>query len=93
MTKRFDTIAKEKAALYKKETAAVEEFMRKNSAKSITQIFEEVEKNGHPKERALSIELKGKYTRGEFEFDDVMTLNSLYKSNYQLFINKDEHDE
>lgn len=29
----------------------------------------------------------------ELEFDDIMTLETLYKSNYRYFKNKDENDE
>ena len=91
--KQFDTIAKEKAKLHKKELSAVEDFMSSNSMETIVKVLDVVDANGHPTEKAISLELREKYTNYELEFDDIMTLETLYKSNYRYFKNKDENDE
>lgn len=93
MAKQFDTIAKEKAKLHKKEVSAVEDFMSANSMKTIMRILDIVDANGHPNEKIASNELRNKYTSKELEFDDIITLEALYKSNYMFFMNKDEHNE
>lgn len=90
--KQFDTIAKEKAKLHKKELSAVEDFMSSNSMETIVKVLDVVDANGHPTEKAISLELREKYTNYELEFDDIMTLETLYKSNYRYFKNKDEND-
>ena len=60
--KQFDTIAKEKAKLHKKELSAVEDFMSSNSMETIVKVLDVVDANGHPTEKAISLELREKYT-------------------------------
>lgn len=91
--RQFDSIAKKKAKLHTKEISAVVDFMSCNSMETIVMVLDIVDANGHPKEKALSRELRNKYTSHELEFDDIITLEALYKSNYQYFKNKDEDDE
>lgn len=91
--KLFDTIAKKKAKLHTKELSAVEDFMSSNSMETIVKVLDIVDANGHPNEKTLSHELRNKYTNHTLEFDDIMTLETLYKSNYKYFKNKDENDE
>lgn len=88
--KRFDTIAAKKAKLGKKEEAAVNDFMTKNSKETIVEILDIVDKNGHPKERYSSHELRKKYSQGKLAFDDIILLDTLYKSNYKFFKDKDK---
>ena len=90
--KKFDAIAKEKAKLHMKEVTATEDFMSSNSTETIIEVLDIVDANGHPKEKELSHELRNKYTNNELEFDDIMTLEALSKSNYKFFKNKDEHN-
>ena len=89
----FQIHPKEKAKLHKKELSAVEDFMSSNSMETIVKVLDVVDANGHPTEKAISLELREKYTNYELEFDDIMTLETLYKSNYRYFKNKDENDE
>lgn len=91
--KQFDTIAKKKAKLHTKEQSAVEDFMSSNSMETIVKVLDIVDAKGHPNEKTMSQDLRNKYTNHELEFDDIMTLEALYKSNYKHFKNKDENDE
>jgi len=53
-----------------------------------------VKKYGHPSEKKLSEEIEKKYFSGEeLEFNDLMNLDSLYKSNFEKFSKKDDDDE
>ena len=88
--KQFDKIAKEKAILHKKEENAVTDFMRTSAKETIIEILDIVDAHGHPREQLSSKELREKYNSGNLEFDDIITLDALYKSNYQFFKNKDK---
>lgn len=87
--KLFDTIATQKADLHEKEKAATNAFMDNCSAELINKVLDISESFGHPNEQKQSRELRNKYNTSELEFDDIMTLNALYKSNYKFFENKD----
>ena len=53
-----------------------------------------MKKYGHPKEKIISQKIEEKYFAGEgLEFNDLINLDSLYKSNYQKFSKKDVTDE
>jgi len=91
--KQFNSIDKQKAKLRRKEISAVQEFMNSNCMETIVKILDVVDANGHPKEQAASHELRDKYTYHELEFEDIMKLAALYKSNYRYFKNSDEKDE
>lgn len=91
--KQFDSIAKQKAKLHKKEEDAVSSFMCSNSKDMIVNILDIAAEHGHPKEQESSKELLEKYNNGMLEFDDIITLDTLYKSNYKYFENKDDSDE
>ena len=91
--KRFDTIAREKAKIRKKEEKAVEAFMCQNNKTTIIDLLDVVDENGHPNEKNQASKLREKYFGEGLGFDDVMTLETLYKSNYKYFGNKDENDE
>ena len=88
--KQFETISKERAKLQAKEDEAVKNFMHCNSMETIIAILDIVDQNGHPRERDLSLQIRNKYLNAELEFDDVKSLEALYKSNYRFFKNKDE---
>ena len=60
---------------------------------TIIKILDVVDENGHPKEKITSHELRNKYINHELEFDDIKTLDALYKSNHKHFKNKGERDE
>ena len=87
--KRFDKIAKEKAKIHEKELEAAKDFMRVTSRDTIQNVFDMTEKSGHPEEIELSHQIREKYNGGQnLEFDDIMTLEALYKSNYRVYYNK-----
>ncbi len=93
--KTFDTIAKKKAKLHKQEVEVAKKFMCDTRPETIIEILNLVEQKGHPDEIRLSQEIRNKYQgdRG-LEFDDIMSLDILYKSNYKYFSdNKGDQDE
>ena len=58
------------------------------------EVLNVVKKYGHPKEKIISQKIEEKYFAGEgLEFNDLINLDSLYKSNYQKFSKKDVADE
>lgn len=92
--KKFDSVAHRKGKITTQESKLVNEFMRSTSSETITSVFDIVEKFGHPEERKLSYDLRKKYAQGErLEFDDIMTLQSLYKSNFPNYTNKGDSNE
>lgn len=92
--KKFDTIAYKKARLAEEESKAVDGFMQSISSDTITSILDVVDEFGHPEEKKWSHDLREKYTQGQhLGFDDVMTLQALYKSNYQNYTNKGDGNE
>ena len=92
--KKFDSIAHKRAKQDADERKFVNEFMRTTSSETITSVLDVVDKFGHPEERRLSHEFREKYTDGqELCFDDIMTLETLYKSNYQNYIGKGDANE
>ena len=81
--KEFDSISKKKAELTKKEKEAVNHFLCSTSSETIYQVLERSQqiKNKYESERGL-------------EFDDIVTLDMLYKSNYKYRVqNKDDPNE
>ncbi len=92
--KKFDALAKKQAKLNDKENDLVKKTMEKMDSETLISVFDIVMKYGHPNEKKLSIELKNKYLTGEgLDFDDLMNLDSLYKSNFEKFSNKDVNNE
>ena len=82
--KAFGTIARKKAELHQKELEAAKKFMCDTSSETIIEILDLVDKKGHPEEVRLSQELRNKYQSDSgLEFDDIMRLDMLYKSNYK----------
>lgn len=92
--KKFDSIATRKAKQERDEQEFVDNFMRTTSSDTITSVFDVVDAFGHPEEKELSHKLREKYGDGQrLCFDDIMTLESLYKSNYQNYTNKGDSNE
>ncbi len=92
--KAFSSIAAQKAKISNKEKAAVDQFMKETDSVTMEQIFALIEKYGHPSEKNQVNEIKAKYTSGQgLEFDDVISLDLLYKSNCQHMSNKGDCDE
>lgn len=90
MMQKFDRVAKEKAKVYQKEQEAVECFLQNNSKETIMEVLKVVSDKGHPCEQKSAQEIKNKYLENNLEFDDIMTLDKLYKSNYKEFKNKED---
>ena len=84
----------ENAKLNNKKKNLVKETMEKIDAVTLVNVFKIVKKNGHPSEQKRSEEIEQKYVSGEeLSFNDLMNLDSLYKSNYEKFSKKDDSNE
>ena len=92
--KRFDDLANKEAKLNNKKKNLVKETMEKIDAVTLVNVFKIVKKNSHPSEQKRSEEIEQKYVSGEeLSFNDLMNLDSLYKSNYEKFSKKDDSNE
>lgn len=92
--KKFDSIAHRKAKVLADEEKLVDSFMRSTSSETITNLLDVVDKFGHPDEKRLANDLRNKYEQGlRLQFDDIITLDALYKSNYMNYKNKGDKDE
>ena len=92
--KRFDDLANKEAKLNNKKKNLVKETMEKIDAVTLVNVFKIVKKNGHPSEQKRSEEIEQKYVScEELSFNDLMNLDSLYKSNYEKFSKKDDSNE
>lgn len=92
--KKFDTIATGRAKQEREEQEFVDNFMRTTNSDTITSVLDIVDAFGHPEEKKLSHEFREKYDQGQHLcFDDIMTLESLFKSNYQNYTNKGDSNE
>lgn len=92
--KQLDKIAVRKAQLERDEQEFVDNFMRTTSSDTITSVLDIVDAFGHPEEKVLSHEFREKYDHGQrLCLDDIMTLDSLFKSNYQNYSNKGDGNE
>lgn len=92
--KKFDDLAKKQAKLDDKKSDLAKKFMESIDSETLVKVLDVVKKYGHPNEKMLSEEIRNKYISGKkLEFDDLINLDSLYKSNYVKFLNKDVYDE
>lgn len=92
--KKFDGLANKQAKLNEKKKNLMKETMEKMDPETLVNVFEIVKKYGHPSERKLSEEIEKRYFSGEeLGFNDLMNLDSLYKSNFEKFSKKDDNDE
>ena len=92
--KKFDDLAAQQAELEDNQRNLVKETMRKINSRTFIDVFEVVKAYGHPCEQKLSAEIEKKYFLGEeLEFDDLINLDSMYKSNFENFSKKDDDDE
>ena len=92
--KKFDALAKKQAKLEDKKKNLVKKSMETMNPETLTDVLEIVKKFGHPSEKKLSEEIENKYFSGEeLGFNDLMNLDSLYKSNFEKFSKKDDDNE
>ena len=92
--KKFDDLAYKQAKLDDKKKVLVKKSMEKMDSETLVKVLNIVKKYGHPKEKIISQTIEEKYFAGEeLEFNDLINLDSLYKSNYQKFSKKDVADE
>jgi len=101
LSKKFDSVAhreaklqKQKEKLNKEEAELCKEFMRTTDSETMYTVFSIIEKFGHPNEQNISKNLREKYKNQEdLTFEDLQTLDALYKSNCKNIRNKGEDDE
>ena len=92
--KKFDEIAKKQAKLNEQKNNLVKQTMGKMDSETLVNVMEVVKKYGHPSEKKLTQEIEEKYFSGkELQFDDLMNLDSLYKSNFEKFSKRDANNE
>lgn len=92
--KKFDALAKKQAKLNSEKSDLVKKTMEKMDSETFINVLNIVNEHGHPNEKKLSKEIENKYSSGErLDFDDLMNLDSLYKSNFENFSNKDVENE
>ena len=92
--KKFDALAKKQAKLEDKKKNLVKKSMETMNPETLVDVLKIVKKYGHPREKKRSEEIEKKYFSGEeLGFNDLMNLDSLYKSNFEKFSKKDDDDE
>lgn len=92
--KKFDNLASKQAKLDGNKKELVKKTMEKIDSDTLTNIFNVVKQYGHPNEQKVSKEIEQKYFSGkELGFNDLVCLDSLYKSNFEKFSKKDEDNE
>ncbi len=91
--KEFNAIAREKAKVSDKERKAVKDFLRNTDSKTIIDVMQNIKAHGHPGEIELTKKLQEHYEKDILSFDDIMSLNELFKSNCKHYVNKDESYE
>ena len=90
LSKKFDTLAEKKASVQKEEDRLCKQFLAQTTRETIVAVLNIVQEFGHPNEQALSQKLKNKYENETLSFDDILTLNELYKANYRNMSNKED---
>lgn len=89
LSKKFNSLAKSKAKIQKKEDELCKKFMYETDKDTIFSVLDIVDKNGHPNEQKISKDLRAKYISKEnFSANDILSLEALYKSNYRNINNK-----
>ena len=92
--KKFDALAQKQAKLNNEKSDLVKKTMEKMDPETLINVLDIVKKYGHPNEKKRSKEIESKYFSGEsLDFDDLMNLDSLYKSNFEKFSDKDVENE
>lgn len=87
--KKFDDLAAKQAKLDGQKRKLVKKFMENTDSETMENVFEVVKEYGHPNEKMLSEEMENRYMSGEeLDFDDLIKLDSLYKSNFEKFSKK-----
>ena len=91
--KKIDSIAREKAKTQEKECNAYQEFMKITTPDTMSDVFNIIDKFGHPKEQELAKQIKNKYDSNEdLSVEDMLSLDVLYRSCYN-HMNKGDCDE
>lgn len=94
ISKKIDNLATKQAKLNDKKSILVKEVMEQLDSETLINVFDLIEKYGHPREKELSKKIKEKYISGrELELNDLVNLESLYKSNYEQFSKKENNNE
>lgn len=84
--KKFDDLANRQAKLDEKKEKLVKKFMENTDSETVVNTLNMVKKYGHPNEKKLSEKIEKKYFSDEgLEFNDLINLDSLYKSNFEKF--------
>lgn len=92
--KNFDDLATKQAKLDAKKRNLSEKSMKQLDSQTLKNVFEVVSRYGHPNEKNICDKLNSKYNLGEeLEFEDLLTLDNLYKSNFKNFSNKGVDNE
>mgnify|MGYP004644519033 FL=1 len=93
-SKRIDDLANKQAKLDNKKANLADEIMINLEPETLKKVFELIKKNGHPSEKKKSEEIEKKYEQGEdLEFNDWVSLDKLYKSNFGKFSKEDDNNE
>lgn len=88
--KKFNKIAKQKAKWNQKELEAVAEFKETYSRETITKVLNVAREKGHPGDVNLSNVFENNYLEDCLTVEDVLTFDSLYKSNLKYITNKND---
>lgn len=81
LLKKVKSISNKKAKLTKRQSEVIELFYKEMIPEELDEIFEAIEKYGHPHDKNACKEIKDKYYKDELEFDDIEKLNVLYNAN------------
>lgn len=92
LEKKCRKLSLKMAKIREQENKFVKEIEKVLSDKTIREVFEVCCK-GSPKQKMLVEELKAKYEKGDFGFDDYMALNELYDILGDMSQNKEYCDE
>ena len=88
--KEFKDICAKMAVVQNKKAAFEKKFLQKTSKETINEVLDIIAGFGHPEEVNKSTEIREKYQSGErLDFEDIVSLVSLYKSNYSKCDNKE----
>ena len=92
--KKYNALAQKQAKLNAQKNDLAKKSMEKLDPETLEKVLEIVKKYGHPNEIRITEKIEKRYFSGEeLEFDDLLNLDSLYKSNFKKFSNKDVSNE
>lgn len=90
--KRLQKLANKKMKITQQEKKEVDEFNRKYSKDTITEILDIVHKKGHPSEVELSDKFKDSYYNNNVTVESMLDFSKLYMSNRRFLNNKNDED-